>query len=203
MADAGFDHVDTGFVQAILNVVLELFADFDRIAPQRYLVVLAVVRMARRQVAEGCLALHGNVIFVVIDFERFLFHVVERRGLGPTGDSPKATDSDVAHDPQEPGPDVRAWLDEKRESVDGLQWLACDPGYEQLVIGAGDRFLGEGFRLAIPPGVEMPERGQLVEVTGHYDDPAARDCTHGTPPEESVLFCRSRFVVTSARPVER
>ena len=89
------------------------------------------------------------------------------------------------------------------ESVDGLQWLACDPGYEQLVIGAGDRFLGEGFRLAIPPGVEMPERGQLVEVTGHYDDPAARDCTHGTPPGESVLFCRARFVVTSARPVER
>jgi len=89
------------------------------------------------------------------------------------------------------------------ESRDGYQWIACDLGYEQLVIGADDRFLGEGFRLAIPPGVEMPERGQLIQVTGHYDDPAARECTHGTPPEETILFCRARFVVVSAHSIER
>jgi hypothetical protein len=87
------------------------------------------------------------------------------------------------------------------ESPEGLDWLACDPGYEQLMLDAQDDFFAEGFRLAIPPEVAMPERGHMIEVTGHYDDPAARECTHGTPPEETVLFCRARFVVTSARAV--
>jgi len=47
-----------------------------------------------------------------------------------------------------------------------------------------------------------PQRGDLVRVVGHFDDPASSTCTAESPfgpsridPEFLVLFCRERFVV--------
>ena len=47
-----------------------------------------------------------------------------------------------------------------------------------------------------------PDRGDLVRVRGHFDDPASSTCTAESPfgpsridPEFLVLFCRERFVV--------
>jgi hypothetical protein len=50
----------------------------------------------------------------------------------------------------------------------------------------------------------VPERGDVLQITGHFDDPAAADCTAttepgftgpGIDPEFLGLFCRERFVV--------
>jgi hypothetical protein len=89
------------------------------------------------------------------------------------------------------------------ESPDDVAWIACNPGYEKLVLDADAGFFAPGFEMVIAPNVEMPERGQRVTVTGHYDDPAARDCAFGDEPDEKVLFCRAQFVVTEARAIDR
>jgi hypothetical protein len=83
-----------------------------------------------------------------------------------------------------------------------LRWLACNPDGRQIVRGPDAPFFdSSAFLLAVPPSVTMPEPGQWIEVTGHYNDPAAKGCTHGDPPEQSVLECRAQFVVDSARPI--
>jgi hypothetical protein len=56
--------------------------------------------------------------------------------------------------------------------------------------------------MVVALGVAMPDRGHLIEVTGHYDDPAAQDCTYGEIPEATVLRCRAEFVVTAARIIQ-
>jgi hypothetical protein len=88
------------------------------------------------------------------------------------------------------------------EVPDAVLWLGCNLGYEHLVIDPADGFGAPGFQMVVAPGVAMPERGHLIEVTGHYDDPAAQGCTFGEIPEVSVLKCRSEFVVTSARIIQ-
>lgn len=82
-----------------------------------------------------------------------------------------------------------------------LAWIGCNLGYEHIVSDPSVGFLGAGFVLAIDPasGVEMPARGQWVEVAGRYDHPAAQACTWGEPPEKATLACRAQFVVESAR----
>lgn len=85
---------------------------------------------------------------------------------------------------------------------DEIYWLGCNLGYEHLVLGPTDGFFSSAFILAVPPEVAMPARGQWVEVTGSYDDPAAADCTFGMPPEVSVFRCRTQFVVSAVRTVD-
>lgn len=89
------------------------------------------------------------------------------------------------------------------ESPDGIAWLACNPGYEKLVPDAQQDFFSPGIEMVVAPGVEMPRRGALIDVTGHYDDPAASDCAFGDDPDEKVLFCRAQFVVTDAQAIDR
>ncbi len=85
-----------------------------------------------------------------------------------------------------------------------LVWIGCNLGYERIVLDAAADFFGPGLVLTIDPasGVQMPMRGQWIEVTGRYDHPAAQGCTWGDPPEASVFGCRSRFVVESVRAVD-
>lgn len=83
-----------------------------------------------------------------------------------------------------------------------LAWIGCNLGYERIVPDPATGFSGS-LVLAIDPasGVELPARGQWIEVTGQYAHPAAEECTWADPPEASILSCRSQFVVESARAV--
>lgn len=84
-----------------------------------------------------------------------------------------------------------------------LQWIGCNPGYDHLVSGPDHAFFeSPTLVMAVPPGLGMPQRGQWLEVTGHYDDAAAEACTFGARPEQSVLHCRSEFVVKTATVVD-
>jgi hypothetical protein len=55
----------------------------------------------------------------------------------------------------------------------------------------------------------MPERGQWIEIVGHFDDPAAQDCDENVAlngdvdddPDRIVLICRTRLVVDSVEAV--
>lgn len=89
-------------------------------------------------------------------------------------------------------------------------WLVCQNiNYNGLVISESAGFGGFGMQISIDPasGVTMPPRGQWVEVVGHLDDPAARDCapvsTVGVEqdPLKVVLSCRTEFVPESVTPV--
>jgi len=82
---------------------------------------------------------------------------------------------------------------------DGMPWLACGSAYELLASPEGPPGLG----LFVDPGsgVDLDAvRGRWVRVTGHFDDPAAADCTFEPDPGYEVLLCRSRFVVESIEP---
>jgi hypothetical protein len=63
------------------------------------------------------------------------------------------------------------------------------------------------MKISIDPatGLAMPSRGQWVEVVGHLDDPAARDCapvaSGSQDPVRVVLTCRTEFVAESVTPV--
>jgi hypothetical protein len=76
-----------------------------------------------------------------------------------------------------------------------LRWLGCT-GMYQLADSADAS--ASGLLLALRSS--LPGDDPRIEVTGHYDDPAARQCTYGAQPEQSVLSCRAQFVVDSARP---
>jgi hypothetical protein len=89
-------------------------------------------------------------------------------------------------------------------------WLVCqNVNYNGLVISESAGFEGLGMKISIDPatGVTMPPRGQWVEVVGHLDDPAARDCAppSGTGGEQDpvkvVLTCRGELVAESVTPV--
>lgn len=83
-----------------------------------------------------------------------------------------------------------------------LGWIGCNLGIEHIVLDAQAEFSSPGLVLAIDPasGVQMPARGQWIEVTGRYDHPAAQGCTWEG--EASVLACRAEFVVESVRAVD-
>ena len=87
-------------------------------------------------------------------------------------------------------------------------WLVCQNiNYNGLVISESAGFEGVGMKISIDPatGVTMPPRGQWVEVVGHLDDPAARDCapvaSGDQDPVRVVLTCRTEFVLESVAPV--
>jgi len=88
-----------------------------------------------------------------------------------------------------------------------IWWLQCGSlDYSRLVVSESAGFGGLGLNVNINPtsGVKMPPRGQWVEVLGHLDDPAARDCSPAgggeQDPVKVVLTCRSEFVAESVSP---
>lgn len=87
-------------------------------------------------------------------------------------------------------------------------WLVCQNiNYNGLSISESAGFEGVGVKISIDPatGVTMPPRGQWVEVVGHLDDPAARDCapvaSGDQDPVKVVLTCRSELVAESVTSV--
>ncbi|MDQ2854551.1 MAG: hypothetical protein M3R32_06800 [Chloroflexota bacterium] len=87
-------------------------------------------------------------------------------------------------------------------------WLVCQNiNYNGLSISESAGFEGVGVKISIDPatGVTMPPRGQWVEVVGHLDDPAARDCapvaSGDQDPVRVVLTCRSELVAESVTSV--
>ncbi|HET7645878.1 MAG TPA: hypothetical protein VFM03_05275, partial [Candidatus Limnocylindria bacterium] len=59
-------------------------------------------------------------------------------------------------------------------------WLVCQNINPSLLAADEAEGAGGGGRLAVNivpgSGLAMPSRGQWVEVTGHFDDPAAQEC---------------------------
>jgi hypothetical protein len=83
-------------------------------------------------------------------------------------------------------------------------WLVCPSGNG---LGADDSESGDRLTVSVDPasGVEMPERGQWVEVTGHFDDPAAQRCGEVAEQMSSdagslVFNCRLQFVLSEVTP---
>jgi hypothetical protein len=83
---------------------------------------------------------------------------------------------------------------------------------EWLAGPAPAHFVGEGgaigFRAAPDSDLEVPERGDVVRVTGHFEDPAATSCRASIAddqedpvelphPARVVLDCRATFVWTA------
>ncbi len=85
-----------------------------------------------------------------------------------------------------------------------VSWLVC-LGLNYNTLGTSESApFGSGIQVAIDPasGVTMPPRGQWLEVVGHLDDPAARDCRDfGGGEVSAVLSCRTEFVAESVHPV--
>ncbi len=85
-------------------------------------------------------------------------------------------------------------------------WLVCG-SYNELAMSETAGFGSAGIAVNIDPasGVTMPPRGQWIEVVGHLDDPAARDCTPAGGGEQDpvrvLLTCRAEFVAESVKPV--
>jgi hypothetical protein len=87
-----------------------------------------------------------------------------------------------------------------------VSWLVCQNiNYNGLVASESAGFSSAWLKVTINPatGVTMPARGQWVEVVGHFDDPAARNCTPTTGQSSfgDVLTCRGEFVAESVTPV--
>jgi hypothetical protein len=74
------------------------------------------------------------------------------------------------------------------------RWLGCVLPTFQLVSAANT---GLGLVMTLGPGGGLPGDGGEIVVEGHFDDPAATECTFGDEPGRSVLECRSQFVVDS------
>ena len=87
-------------------------------------------------------------------------------------------------------------------------WLASPFAYYPLILTPMEVPYGGCGSAAGAPGTEMPEQLQWVEVTGHWDDPAAAECHWIPQPElpwsgpgsDLVASCREKFVATSVTP---
>jgi hypothetical protein len=82
-------------------------------------------------------------------------------------------------------------------------WLICaNGGRNAIQANEADGYVRLYLSIDPTSGVTMPERGQWVEVNGHFDDPAAGSCaeaanTQGQGPERAIFSCRIQFVPTS------
>lgn len=89
----------------------------------------------------------------------------------------------------------------------GPAWLA-NPNVFNFVVMTSTRLHGLGMNLRLPPGLVPPENGSIVRIWGHFDDPAATDCSISivpwdyrdmeldpVPASVSRLWCRQLFVV--------
>jgi hypothetical protein len=89
-----------------------------------------------------------------------------------------------------------------------IAWLACletNPNG----LAADQNETGGRLTVSVDPesGAQMPERGQWIELTGHFDDPAAQDCAQvaelrGSDPAAEIFTCRLQFVVGEVVAVE-
>jgi hypothetical protein len=87
-------------------------------------------------------------------------------------------------------------------------WLLCQNiNYNRLAANEAEGW-SERLYLSVDPnsGVTMPERGQWVEVVGHFDDPAASLCAEGAQardedPAVTVFWCQVQFAPRSVAPV--
>jgi hypothetical protein len=84
-----------------------------------------------------------------------------------------------------------------------IGWLVCQ-NLNPNSLGADPSESGGRFTVSLDPatGVVMPDGGQWVDVTGHFDDPAAPRCasvaeTMGTDAGSLVFSCRLQFVLSS------
>jgi hypothetical protein len=82
-------------------------------------------------------------------------------------------------------------------------WLVCQ-NLNHIGLAANAIDSGTRLNLSLDPasGVTMPERGQYVDVTGHFDDAAASLCAEAAQvmdmqPILLVFDCRLQFVPTS------
>lgn len=114
---------------------------------------------------------------------------------------------------------VRGWWPDLPEGLGGAcpgldhpsGWLYCQNiNYDWLLIDDTQHDGGVGLKVNFDPDgdVTMPERGQWIEIVGHFDDPAAQGCDEAAAmaddtddPDQIVLACRAELVVESARPV--
>jgi hypothetical protein len=90
-----------------------------------------------------------------------------------------------------------------------IGWLVCQSINQNVIAADEAEGAGGGGRLTVnmPPGsgLAMPERGQWVDVTGHFDDPAALQCADvsglmATDAGDLVFTCRLQFVLTAVAP---
>ena len=87
-----------------------------------------------------------------------------------------------------------------------IGWLVCQNTNDKL-LGANPEEGGGRWAVSIDPatGLTMPERGQWIEVTGHFDDPAAQRCADaaeimGSDAGTLVFNCRLQFVLSAVAP---
>jgi len=86
-------------------------------------------------------------------------------------------------------------------------WLAS-PNEVNYVTESGIGVSGLGLNVRVPPALVRPENGSWVSVHGHFDDPAARDCSISLTPWDyrdmrldrvpgsiAKLWCRQQLVV--------
>lgn len=87
-----------------------------------------------------------------------------------------------------------------------IGWLVCQSINSAMLAADETEGAGGGGRLALNlvpgSGLAMPSRGQWVEVTGHFDDPAAQECASAADlmaqdPSELVFTCRLQFVLSA------
>ncbi|MGH2483625.1 MAG: hypothetical protein ACRDE9_04115 [Candidatus Limnocylindria bacterium] len=115
---------------------------------------------------------------------------------------------------------LRGWFSELPADVETSgdcarepAWLICGYGYYELSPTETAYYGGSGahrleFKVDPALGLEMPERGQWIEIVGQFDYPAAQMCadddvgsTLHIPAQSRArgLACRLEFVVVSAR----
>ena len=86
-----------------------------------------------------------------------------------------------------------------------VAWLYC-ANLAHHAVWATETYTGPQTRLHVDPasGVELPETGQWLRITGRYDHPAAADCDeaeeevelYGGDPDLAILACRTSFAVS-------
>lgn len=84
------------------------------------------------------------------------------------------------------------------------RWLLCTNIHYAHVNVTRDT--GWVFPVYAPEGPEtlLGDRGQWLVLSGHFDDPAARECAAAAADDQTAdqleMFCRTRFVLESATP---
>jgi hypothetical protein len=89
-----------------------------------------------------------------------------------------------------------------------IAWLACQETNPNGLAG-DESETGGRLTVSVHPesGLQMPARGGWIELTGHFDDPAAQDCAQvaelrGSDPAAEIFTCRLQFVVGEVVAVE-
>ncbi len=112
----------------------------------------------------------------------------------------------------------RAWsvncvgcFDELPRSTATPKWLVT-PGGNQLALSPIEGFADWWTPVVLAPTLKRDSawKEAWLEVTGHFDDPAARECLSPPRAEEELYYggrqqvvdgCRQQFVVTTVTPV--